>query len=386
MAGFSEAVLSKLESTMHAPMKIAFLQTIVPNYREPLFRGLHQVFAPHFTLCAGQRGFGGLISTSPSAQDLITPLRNRYLGFPLLLWQSDLPAAAYDADVLVAEFGLRSVSTWKLLASRRRRGLPTILWGHVSGEREASKVIGNWMLGQASGFITYTASEAVEMRKRFGGKPVIAAPNAVLFEHECEFLPAPADEVTDILYSGRLIADKKLDLMIAGWRLAIEQSLVPASARLILIGDGPEAARLQQLAGETAALRERVHFLGKITETAALRQRYRTALATCSPGYVGLAAIQSICFGVPVVVADNEPHSPEIEACREGETAVFFRANDPQDLAAKFGLMFRDRQDWLARKQAINSFARQNYTLDAMVRSFREIIARCSAARDGTAP
>ncbi|MDI1335925.1 MAG: glycosyltransferase [Lacunisphaera sp.] len=381
MADFIRTLVSTLETSMNSSAKITILQTIVPNYREPLFRGLSQVFAPDFTLCAGERGFFGLINTSPSARDLITPLENKYLNHPLLLWQKNLPPAAYDADVLVAEFCLRSVSTWRLLAARRRRGLPTILWGHTSGEHEASKVIGNWMLRQASGFITYTNSEADELRKRFTGKPVIAAPNAVMFAQDCSFLPAPGDEVADILYSGRLIADKKLGLMLHGWRLALEQSLVPANARLILIGEGPENERLRAIARQSPLTRDRVHFAGIITETARLREKYRTCLATCSPGYVGLAAIQSICFGVPVVVADKEPHSPEIEACREGETALLFRAGDPQDLAVKFGTLFKERRAWLERRPAITAFARKNYTLDAMISSFREIISRCANPR-----
>lgn len=363
---------------MNAPVQIALLQTIVPNYREPLFRELQRVFGPDFKLLAGEVGFGGLIHTSPSARDLITPVHNRYLPRPLLLWQEGLPAAAYEADLLIAEFCLRSVSTWKLLAARRRRRRPTILWGHTSGEHRASALVGNWMLRQAAGFITYTESEAVEMRRRFTGRPVIAAPNAVLFARECEFLPAPAGEIRDILYVGRLIADKKIDLMIRGWRIAVERSLLPADARLVVVGDGPEKPRLEALAAESAATRDRVIFPGKVTETGQLRQLYRTGLASCSPGYVGLAAIQSICFGVPILVADNEPHSPEIEACREGETACFFRAGDPADLAEKLSTLFKERAHWLERRPAICAYARQHYTIDTMVRRFQDIAAQCA--------
>src|SRR6185295_7186229 len=137
-----------------------------------------------------------------------------------------------------------------------------------------------------------------------------------------------------------LINDKKIDLMINGWRIAAEMSLVPLNARLFIIGEGPEMESLRALAHNYKATKDRVIFTGAITDINVLRQMYRTALATCSTGYIGLAAIQSICFGVPIIVADREPHSPEIEACQENRTALFFRAGDPQDLAHKFSKMF----------------------------------------------
>lgn len=41
---------------------------------------------------------------------------------------------------------------------------------------------------------------------------------------------------------------------------------------------------------------------------------YANALVSVSPGYVGLSLTQSLSFGVPMLIAIDEAHVPEIDA------------------------------------------------------------------------
>jgi len=62
-----------------------------------------------------------------------------------------------------------------------------------------------------------------------------------------------------ILFTGRLVPEKRIDQLITSWP-AIRK--VHANANLLVLGAGPEAARLEQLAGPG------VHFLGQLDNVA----------------------------------------------------------------------------------------------------------------------
>ena len=74
-----------------------------------------------------------------------------------------------------------------------------------------------------------------------------------------------------------------------------------------------------------------------------------------------------------MLIADKEPHSPEIEACQDGFNSRFFRSDDPRDLAAVIGTLFSDKQLWINRRQQIIDSAKANYSIDSMVETFLEV-------------
>lgn len=114
-----------------------------------------------------------------------------------------------------------------------------------------------------------------------------------------------APGMTRILYVGRLVQRKGIGNLIAALRAVPGAELViaggPDPGRL----DGdPEVGRLRALAG-TCQVRDRVRFLGRV-EHARLPALYRSADAVaCVPWYepFGIAAVEAMACGVPVVVA-----------------------------------------------------------------------------------
>lgn len=93
---------------------------------------------------------------------------------------------------------------------------------------------------------------------------------------------------------------------------------------LRVIGDGPDRARLQQLAGPT------VQFLGRVEDA-----RVRTELAECRaliwPGEedFGLAPLEAQASGRPVIAYRA---GGALETVKEGETGVFFSDPTPESL------------------------------------------------------
>lgn len=100
--------------------------------------------------------------------------------------------------------------------------------------------------------------------------------------------------------------------------------------RLVVAGDGPEAARLKRLAGGT------VQFTGKIPNTE-LRQLYRRAKALLYPGVedFGITALEAQACGRPVLALAG---GGALETVRDGVTGRFFREPTAKSLA---GLMDR---------------------------------------------
>ncbi len=147
----------------------------------------------------------------------------------------------------------------------------------------------------------------------------------------------------------------------------------------MLVGDGPLRDELERTT--RAAATDRVVFRGEVTDYESLRDVYDTALCTVSPGYVGLSLIQSLWFGVPAIIARDEPHSPEIEAAQEGQNAVMVESDSVTALRDALLHMAGERDDWLARRPAIASSCVDRYSVESMVSSLARALNGDQALR-----
>ncbi len=199
------------------------------------------------------------------------------------------------------------------------------------------------------------------------GAEVHAAPNAVA--PAATMGPAGGGApATDFLYVGRLIPEKKPALLAEAFAAALDR--LPADRRLVLVGAGPEEPRLRAIVDE-AGIGDRVAFTGHLSEPARLRAHYATAIASVSPGYVGLSITQSLGYGVPMIHADDEPHSPEIEAAVPGVNAVPFHSNSVAALADALVAVSAEREVWAARREAIARDCAARYSLEVMAERLR---------------
>ena len=95
---------------------------------------------------------------------------------------------------------------------------------------------------------------------------------------------------------------------------------------LVVIGDGPDAKRLQRMAGPT------IRFTGRVTdaEVARLLATSRALVVTATEEF-GIAAVEAQAAGRPVVALDE---GGVTESVREGETGAFYEEATPEALAA----------------------------------------------------
>jgi glycosyltransferase involved in cell wall biosynthesis len=129
------------------------------------------------------------------------------------------------------------------------------------------------------------------------------------------FTPGPVGEHYAVL--SELMPHKRIDLAVR----AFNQLRRP----LLVIGDGPDARRLQRLAGPT------VHFTGRVpdAEVARLLAGSRALVVTATEEF-GIAAVEAQAAGRPVVALAE---GGVTESVVEGETGVFYEEATPEALA-----------------------------------------------------
>ena len=144
--------------------------------------------------------------------------------------------------------------------------------------------------------------------------------------------PAPPVEVDPwlVVYAGRHVREKRVDLLVRAFALARAQR--PA-LRLELYGDGPERDRLRRLAA-ASGVGSSLRLLGKRPETevdAAMARAACLATASEREGY-GLVVVEAAAHGTPsVIVAGSE--NAAIELVEDGVNGVVAPDDSPQSLA-----------------------------------------------------
>jgi glycosyltransferase involved in cell wall biosynthesis len=126
-------------------------------------------------------------------------------------------------------------------------------------------------------------------------------------------------------------------------------------AHYLVIGGGPERARLVALAAELG-LAERVEFAGPLAPAAALaraREAWCFVLPSIAEAF-GVAYIEAMAAGIPAIGSRGEPGPEEIAAAGGGMVLVAPR--DPQALAAALGELLSDD----ARLAELGGVAREN--------------------------
>ena len=357
-------------SSLTRPRHVVLLQTAVPAYRQPVIDELDRELEGTLSLYCGSEGFERTVVLDVE-HARFRLLRNHFLLGRRLLWQSGGLRGLLRADVVVMELNPRIVSSWFVLIARRLLGRRSILWGHAwprLGPSSRSEPLRNTMRRLADAIVVYTESQSRELARVMPSASIAAAPNALYSRAEHPFR-APTSPARDIVFSGRLIDAKKPMLLVDAF-LAVRDSL-PADARLVVMGDGPLREALERRASTAG---DQVVFEGTVTDYDSLERIHGRALCSVSPGYVGLSLVQSLWFGVPCVIARDEPHSPEIEAAVEGANAVFVASDSSEELGSALVEMAARDAMWAERRSAIAAECRDRYSVEAMVAAMARLI------------
>lgn len=217
-----------------------------------------------------------------------------------------------------------------------------------------------------------------------GGLPgdrIFVKPN---FADPPEGQPSPDPDSALVVFAGRLSSEKGVRTLVEAWA----QGGLPESARLCIVGDGPDRADLQQLA----------RALPNVTFTGAQSPEEVRKLFLAAR----VVAVPSMCFeNFPRVIAEAFACGRPVvgsalgavgEIVREGYCGLTFQAGNPADLARVLRRILTE--PGLAERLGRNARAEylENYTAersyDTLLRIYNMAIGRrpkmgSAAAADG---
>jgi glycosyltransferase involved in cell wall biosynthesis len=213
-----------------------------------------------------------------------------------------------------------------------------------------------WDLRTANGVDLFVAnSEAIAKRiaRVYRRHAVVVHPPA-----DIEAFPSglPASERTGYLVISRLVAYKQVDLVVRAFAAMPQRQLV-------IVGDGPDRARLQATAGPAANILWRGHV---VTEELGQRLRGTRALVHAAEEDFGITLVEAQASGTPVI-AYGRGGAADIVMTGARPTGVLF---DPQTPEALIGAVERFEQ------MSVDPLACQENALRFGIERFRREFAR----------
>jgi glycosyltransferase involved in cell wall biosynthesis len=185
----------------------------------------------------------------------------------------------------------------------------------------------------------------------------------------------PSDERHDLVFVGRLIDDKRVDLLIE----AVGQlSRQMPDLRCLVIGDGPERTKLEALA-DARGLAGRIRFSGRL-EDASMYGHMKAAPVFVQPSTregFGITVVEAqACGAVPVVVRSEMSAASDL--VRDGVDGILC---DPtsQSLATAITVLLDDPVRLATMRSAALDNARQ-YSWDAIASQMAAVYEEAVAA------
>jgi glycosyltransferase involved in cell wall biosynthesis len=339
--------------------RVAVVYHFFAHYREAIIRELIEDGRHDWTFVGDATDFGSDIkpATFPDGARFI-----RLKTVPIIrnvIWQRGIIriAASKDYDTLVLLGVSKYLSMWAAALVGRATGKRVIFWTHGWTYRPTGvlRYVRRWFYKLAHVLMTYghwakqigiEEGFAPELIHRIGNSLDLDAQNRAL-----SAIPASRrsevrrelfgdDSLPVVACSSRLTAVRRLDMLLdAVARLRAEG----LRCRVILIGEGSARADLEAL---TRKLNLEVAFIGACYDERRIGELLLASNVTVAPGKVGLTAMHSMAFGIPVVSHGNpENQMPEYESIIPGKTGSFFEDGNVDSLAAAI-------RPWVARQWA----------------------------------
>ena len=352
--------------------RVALLEGTLPPYRLPQINALAGAADLAFTVHYGPApaGFPGRGRTA----GLALPARRARHGFwpgagGRIGWSGGSLAAVLGHEVVVAGLHVHDLGIWLCWASRRLRGRPRLV---LSGHFRLGQAAGAWgrlrnalrrtMARGADAALPYGAEGAADciacgipadrifIQRNSLDVPAIRAVAATVTAAEvaARRRQLDLDGRTVFLFVGRVYAAKRLDLALEAMTLLHGRG---HDCSLLIVGDGPDLARIRDLAAGRADIR----FLGPEFDERRLAPLFLLADAVVVPDAVGLVVAHAAAYGRPLVTCRGEAHGPEIADIEDGRNACVSAGTDAAGLAGAMARLIE--QPGLAARVAAGATA-----------------------------
>lgn len=363
--------------------RLLIIQPYIPEYRRPFFGQLRtrlESIGVEMNVAAG-RPFGDQANRDDECRsEADWSLRERHLVVGrnrLTIRSLNQVLSEFQPEFIIVEQAVKNLESWKLLLNSSRR--PRIgVWGQGAGYsrsrnpawhslRRLQMRAADWFFVytpggahylNANGYPTdrttvlYNSTDTVRLRKDIS---LVSAEDRQLVRATHDLTIGHTG-----LFIGGIDSRKGVDLLLRA--ASIVASKVPRF-RLLVVGAGSEADHVLS-AQETGST---IRYLGPLQG-----MRKASILAVSDfimlPEWVGLAAVDALAAGLPVVTTAHTSHAPEFEYLSEGKTSLVALHN-VDDYSRLVTDLIQD-QERLEQMKESSKVAGQDYSIENMVRNF----------------
>ena len=184
----------------------------------------------------------------------------------------------------------------------------------------------------------------------------------------------PVEEDYDVVFVGRLIPHKRVDLLLRALR---ELKAEVPDVRCAIVGDGPERRRLEKKAKELGLV-DNVHFIGFLPShddvIAYMKAAKIFVLPSVREGFPNTILEANAC-GLPALVV-MYPKNAGAWVVRDGENGFRCKLSE-RDIASKIRLLLSDRALLLKLRQRSLAFARAHdwdIIIDRLEMVYKELL------------
>jgi glycosyltransferase involved in cell wall biosynthesis len=187
--------------------------------------------------------------------------------------------------------------------------------------------VGGRALAAADAVVALSSSEAELLNAHFPDISTTVIPSGVDLERLAEAQPVATPGKT-ILTVSRLVPYKKTASLVSAMQHLSDD------VHLVVIGSGPEAPRLEGLA-QKLGISGRVRLLGNVSDEDLARWYVSADLFVSLSAYesFGLAPLESIAAGTPVLASDIPAHRDLKQFDEHGTLQLIAEGADGQDIA-----------------------------------------------------
>lgn len=366
--------------------KVVMLEGIAFDYRTALYRELIRTIDAEFVLGADTaapavtgavRKSGGRYETLPARR-----LRGTFThpgGFSdqtsvvLYTRAFSLLRRERPSVIITTEMGLRTAqaTVYKLLHPT----VKLVVWARVSERSETGRSLPRVALRRALARFPTTVIVNGASGARYCESIGVAASKIVVIP-QVSAMPAASQEELDqrrprremrtVLYVGRLVSLKGIDLLIHA------AAKTPHALHLRIIGSGPELERLKGLSSELAVSADFLDWIGDLED---LRRQYLAADFFVLPSLAdewGLVVVEALSQGTPVL--GSVYAQAAIELVKPGQNGSLFSPDDAQQFtAALIGAATLSPEDW-RRASAAAAHSVDEITPAKVAERFRAVI------------
>jgi len=334
------------------PIRVALVYAVCYRFRMPIFRRLSAVPSLQLRLLVGTGVPGTKLSNAPDRSGLdvriLWTIKKNTVSTgrsAVLFFNPTLPfhLMRFNPDVILIQGGLlpNNVLAWIYALLFRK---PIVWWslGEVRGRqfRGLSAVyrrMTKWVerrstayLGYSSAAIDYFLKEGYPRQRCFNLINVVDTDLVAKQMKETEHLVPELRERFQLngqrvlLFVGTLSETKGIDTLI---RAYTRLELLRENTKLLIVGDGPELEKAEQLALELG-VDQRVIFTGAVYEN--VSAYFQVADLMVLPGTGGLAISEGMAHGLPIICSIGD--GVEVDLVDEGQNGFHVPPLDEQAL------------------------------------------------------